>query len=431
MSMPLSPRHSSTFRLLFRIASPVFLLLVTSCGTGDSVERGPERLLPSVEAVETRHGTLPLSERLSGLVKAKNQVEIYPQITAVITGVPVENGDAVGKDEPLVYLRDTEFRERLKQAKANHQIALAQLRRAQALAKEAQAEIDRLRALAQEELASEAELEASEARTESARAEVELAQARVEQALAGVDEQQENLAQTVIRAPITGRAGNRDAEVGMLASPSSRLFTLGQLDSVRVEIILTDRMLHYIEEGQRTEVSVAGLTESAPLSRISPFLHPVSHSTRAEIDMANSNGLLKPGMFVTVDVFYGESEEATLVPLSALYENRATGMVGVYVTRASLEPEPVDEMGMPETSSLTDPVAFEFVPAQVVAQGHMEAAIRGVETGVWVVALGQNLLGGEKAEARVRAVPWDRVERLQRLQREDLMQDLIERRTTR
>lgn len=66
--------------------------------------------------------------------------------------------------------------------------------------------------------------------------------ARVNQARAIVDRRKEELSRTVIRAPVDGSVGNRNAEVGMLVSPNTRIFTLGQLDSVRVEIVLTDRM---------------------------------------------------------------------------------------------------------------------------------------------------------------------------------------------
>lgn len=216
----------------------------------------------------------------------------------------------------------------------------------------------------------------------------------------------------------------------MLATPGTRLFTLGQLDTVRVQVVLTDRMLSYIEAGQRVEVSTEGETISAPLSRISPFLHPVTHSTEAEIDMANPNGHLKPGMFVTVDVYYGESEEATLVPLSALYEHPATGVLGVYVTQAALDGALVAEPG-PEHAAQADPVPVEFVPTEVIAQGRLEAAIADVAPDTWVVTLGQNLLGGDSVVARVRPVKWEWVERLQRLQREDLMRDVIERKAPR
>ncbi len=397
------------------------------CGRGSSAEGGAGGRTPAVEAVQAREGALPLTQRLSGVVRARNQVGIYPQITAVVTDVLVQDGEIVRAGQALVRLRDTEFRERLKQAQANHRIAAAQLRKAEAQAKEARADLARMRSLAENDLASGAELETVEARTEAAEAEVALAEARVEQALAETQEQEENLAQTVVRAPVAGHVGGRDAEVGMLAGPGARLFTVGKLDSVRVQVVLTDRMLAYIEEGQRAEVSASGLTTSATLSRISPFLHPVTHTTEAEIDLANPETALKPGMFVTVDVFHGESERATLVPLAAVYESPVTGLTGVWVTDASIEQEPVEVVDTAVPAAFTEPLAFAFVPTEVVAQGHMEAAVRGIAPGAWVVTLGQDLLEGEKAQARVRPVKWTRVERLQQLQREDMMDEVLAR----
>ncbi len=408
------------------VCGAVLLLLPACRGSGSGGDR-PGGTMPLVEAVQARHGKLPLSQRLSGAVRGKNQVDVYPEISAVITDVLVEIGDAVETGQPLVRLDDKDFQQRLKQARASHQIAVAQLRGARAQAKEAKAELERVLSLVEKDFVSQADIGTAEAKAEAADAEVQLAEARVEQAVASAEEEQEHLAQTVIRAPISGRVGNRRAEVGMLAGPGSRLFTLGQLDSVQVEIILTDRMLDYIEEGQRTQIAAAGGTVSAQLSRISPFLDPVSHTTEAEIDMSNPDGFLKPGMFVSVDVFYGESEEATLVPLSALYEHPTTGVVGVYVGRGEIGGLAVDELGSPR--EMTEPVPFEFVPAEVVAQGRMEAAVRTVKPGEWVVTLGQNLLSGEPPEARVRPVEWERVERLQKLQREDLMESVVERQT--
>ena len=291
------------------------------------------------------------------------------------------------------------------------------------MAKEADAELARARTLGLEELTSSAEIESAEARAASAEADVALATARVAQARAEIDEQEHALGRTVVRSPISGRVGNRRAEVGMLAAPGTRLFTVGKLDSVRVSVVLTDRMLAYIEEGQRrADRHVERLSLRAAIPHLS-FLNPVSHSTEAEIDVANPDGHLKPGMFVTTDVHYGESETATLVPLSALYENPATGTVGVYLTTEPLDGTPYDAED-PESNTLTDPVPFRFVPTEVIAQGRMEAAVRGVERDTWVVTLGQNLLSGDAPRARARLVAWERVERLQALQREDLMQNL-------
>jgi RND family efflux transporter MFP subunit len=411
------------------ICTPLFLTHCSSDSGGS--EDGANRLMPAVEAVQAQHGTLPLTERLTGLVKAKNQVEIYPEINAAIMQVHVQNGEGVKNGQPLVRLRDNEFLERLKQAKAGHQIAVAQARQAEAQLKEIQAELKRTEALAEKQLASDTELEAVQTRTVSAEADVELANARVQQAQATVDEREALIAQTIIRAPVAGTVGNRNAEVGMLVSSSTRLFTLGQLDCVRVEVILTDRMLGYIETGQRTEILIENSATgsiSAPLSRISPFLHPVTHSTDAEIDLANPDGRLKSGMFVAVDVYYGESEEATLVPLSALYENPSTGATGVYVSKTSLgDVQPGGAMNDGEAVTLTAPVAFDFVPVEVIAKGRMRAGIRDVEPGSWVITIGQDLLGGAAGNARVRPVHWEWVEQLQHLQRQDLLQEIMRR----
>jgi HlyD family secretion protein len=417
-------------RTFYLITFIGIVLLITGCSGGSDKAGGRDKLMPAVEAVQTRSGSLPLIERLSGVVKARNEVEIYPEINAVIKDIHVQNGDEVDKGQPLVSLRDVEFKERLKQAQAAQQVAQAQARQAEAKLKEIESELNRTRTLAEKDLTSKVELETIETKAVLAEADVELARARVGQAAATVAEQEENLAQTVIRAPVAGTIGNRNAEVGMMVSPGTRLFTLGQLDSVRVEVILTDRMLNYIETDQRTEIQAANLPSgvlSASLSRISPFLHPVTHSTRAEIDLANPGHNLKSGMFVTVDIFYGESENATLVPLSALYENPLTGATGVYVSRDTLDRIPLDPQEAKETGSLTEPIPFEFVPVEVIAKGRMSAGISGVDPGSWVVTIGQDLLGGAPGQAKVRPVGWKWVEHLQNLQSEDLLNDIIQK----
>jgi len=408
---------------------PSLILIFLSC-SGDSQAGNSEsnRVIPAVEAVKTRFGKLPLSQRLSGIVEARNQVGIYPEVSAVIEEVLVKDGDPVRKGQPLIRLRDKEFRERLKQAQAGLKIAAAQLKQAEARLNEISAELKRMETLAEQQLASPTELETVQTRAISAEADVELAKARLEQATATMEERSETLSQTIIRAPITGHVGNRRAEKGMLVSGNTRLFTIGELEKVRIKVVLTDRMLAYIENGQRAEI-ISGHSPDeffeANISRISPFLNPVTHSTEAEIDLNNPGKVLKSGMFVSVDVFYGESEEATLVPLSALFENPTTGVTGVYVTDASLNREQTSDLKTGERSPLSDPLDFTFIPVEIVARGRMEAGVRGIENDKWVITMGQNLLGGENGSARVRPVQWMWVERLQNLQREDLMEELI------
>jgi len=416
-------------QIVLLVLATVILVLGGCSGQAENSQgNGNNRPALAVEAVQARHGSLPLVERLSGVVEAKNQVDIYPEINSTVMEVMVDDGDSVGAGQPLVRLREIELRERLKQARAAYRISLAQAKQAEAAWRQIKTELERARALSEKGLTSEAELEDIETRALSAEADVELARARVDQALATLNEREENLSRTIVTAPVSGTVGNRRAEVGMTVNTNTRLFTLGKLDTVRIGVVLTDKMLDYVEVGQRVELHSSKVAESdftARVSRISPFLHPVTHSTDAEIDIPNPKHNLLPGMFVTTDIYYGESEQATLVPLSALYENPASGATGVFVCDQPLEGEAMTVSDEAESIPLTEPVSFTFVPVEVIAKGRMSAGIDGVEPDKWVVTIGQDLLTGESPLARVRKVDWNRVEHLQQLQRQDLIEDII------
>ncbi|PSQ68357.1 MAG: hypothetical protein BRD29_04085, partial [Bacteroidetes bacterium QH_2_67_10] len=174
------------------------------------------------------------------------------------------------------------------------------------------------------------------------------AKAQVQQARGTVDERAEAVGQTVVRAPISGRVGQRNAEVGMRADGQTPLFTIGDLSKVQVEVPVTQEMLGRIAEGQPARITASGLRDStigAEVSRISPFIESGTYSAEAEIDVNNENGPLRPGMFVNVDVSYGETRKATLVPVSALHEHPETGRRGVYVAPSlgsELQPRPVE-----------------------------------------------------------------------------------------
>ena len=406
-------------------------LLVTACSEPEEEQRAEEGgVIPAVEVVEARFGRLPLEERLSGIVRSQNQVDVVPRITAVVEEVKVQSGDEVQKGDLLVKLSDREYREQLRQAEANLRIANARLRQAEVDLQEQRRGAERQRQLFEKDLISDVELEQAEASLESALAGYDLAEAQVEQAEATVEERKENLSQTEIRSPVSGSVGNRNVEPGMQVTPGMSIFTVGDLNDAIVTVNLTEKMLSYITRGQTVQVTTDAMTSSyleGTVSRISPFLGTGNFSTEAEIDLSNTSGLLIPGMFVTVDIFYGESEQATIIPISAIYRHPRTGITGVYVasTYGKETPVLVDEE-TEQSSALSQPVAVEFRPVQVIAKGRESAGVTGLQSGDWVVTVGQNLLIGGEGRARVRALSWERMMTLQRLQPSDLLKNVME-----
>lgn len=417
------------------------ILLGTAACSGENIEQGSANQqgsmanIPAVEAVQARYGSLPLSERLSGTVIANNQVQLFPEISGRISEVLVQNGEKVEEGAPLARINDTQYREQVQQAEASLRISKAQLKQAQSRLNELEAQYKRTKTLAEKELSSDLEMEQLEARMQSAQADVELARAQVEQAESTLQERQDQLAKTVIRAPISGTVGQRNAEIGMQVSSNTRLFTIGDLDRLRVEVVLTENMLSNIEVGQTARIYVGGGSDvnsannliTANLSRISPFLNPVTRSTEAEIDVVNQDDLLRPGMFVAVDILYGESQQATLIPTSALYTNPNTGDQGVFVaTTLGSEVEAIEPDSSDGPPALTQPIDVEFQPIEVLAEGRMELGVSGIEPGSWVITVGQNLLSQGRNQARVRTSTWERILSLQGLQRQELLQQILD-----
>lgn len=405
------------------------VVILQSCGSEENNSGEFNEVLPAVEAVEAQFGSLPLEERLNGIVRAANQVDIYPEISAPIEQVYVQNGDQVEAGDILIQLRDSEYRERLRQAEANLRISIAQEKQALAALGEVEAEIKRTRVLAERDVASDLELEQLEAQFESAEANYELAQARVEQAEASVEEQRDALNQTQIIAPVDGTVGQRNAEIGMQVSSATRLFTIGDLSQSKITINLTERMLSYVNTGQTVQIFSENLTDTvltAEISRISPFLGAGNFSTEAEIDINNPEGLLMPGMFVTVDILYGESEQATIIPLSSIYRNQQTGVTGVYVAPSfGLESEFIQDSGE-EQASLSNPTDVEFVPIDVIARGRDAAGVSGIRSGQWVVTIGHNLLQrNNSGQARIRPSSWNNIMEMQDLRPEDLLDEIM------
>jgi RND family efflux transporter MFP subunit len=414
---------SSTSRPFLLLFLPVFLVF-SSCSAEEEENRERNSYIPTVEVIETVTGALPLEERLTGVVRAENQTEIYPEVSSVVMEVMVNSGDAVTEGQPLVRLRDREVRELLQQAEAGLEIADARVRQAEAELNRLQARLTRMETLASRNLESELEIEQIRAEVESASASVALAEAQRSQAASVVDERENQLDLTIVRSPIDGFIGRRSVERGQSVNNSTRLMEVGDTRRMQITLSLTERMLSYIQTGQTVNImsdSFGGEVVQTRLSRISPFLDPVTNTTQAEIELDNPDGLLRPGMFVNMDILYGESEQAVLIPNNALFTNPNDGRRGVYVASRDGLPEEAPADGQ---RGIVGPTPVSFVAVDIIARGRQVSGVEGIESGDLVVTIGQNLLSGGREEARVREIGWERMLELQELQTRDLL-DMI------
>lgn len=426
----------------YRSAIAIAAALLAACSGNDrgQAEGDPRarfqqaRQAPAVEAVEVRYGSFPLEERLSGAVRASNQTEIFPEVAGTIAEVFVADGDRVAAGDPLAQLRARDFEERVRQAESGLKVAEARVRQARANLSRAKATLERIQSIVEQRLGTRAELDTAIADAASAEADLDLMLAQREQAASVLVERETELEETLVRAPIDGIVGGRNAEVGQQASTGSALFVIGDVGSMSVDVTLTQQMLDYIDVGTPANIYRDSAPEriiEARVARISPYLHPVTHTTRAEIAVDGQVDGLRPGMFVTVDMLYGQTREAPLVPNSAIFRHPRDGREGVFVgslADALTDPENLTVSGEPSFEQPIGPVEVRFVPVDVVARGRATSAITGVTPGDWVVTLGHNLLANRDAQpALVQPTPWEHILDLQQMRSNDLLTIITEK----
>ncbi|RUL82544.1 efflux RND transporter periplasmic adaptor subunit [Tautonia sociabilis] len=196
-------------------------------------------------------------------------------------------------------LRD-ETRSKLAAAQAARDEAGAQVRSAEAALAQAQAELDKAR---------------SDVAAAAARVAVAEADARQAEAMAGY---------TKIVAPYDGVVTRRHVDTGHLTVPGGSgdpLFVVARTDKVRIAVGVPETDAPLVNPGDRAEVrlqALDGRTFEGQVTRISWVLDQTTRTLRAEVDLENPEGVLRPGLYAYATIVAEERPDALTVPATAI-----------------------------------------------------------------------------------------------------------------
>ncbi|MFM8271380.1 MAG: efflux RND transporter periplasmic adaptor subunit, partial [Gemmata sp.] len=159
------------------------------------------------------------------------------------------------------------------------------------------------------------------ARQARAGADVETAGARVKVAEAELERVRVMEAYTLVKAPFPGTITARNVHPGHLLQPASGapgtvLFHLIRADVVRVFADIPEVSAEKAGTGTAASVrvpSLGGREYPATVTRTAGAIDPAAHTLRVEIDLANPDRALKPGVFATVRI-NAEAADATVLP---------------------------------------------------------------------------------------------------------------------
>ncbi len=192
-----------------------------------------EPTVPAVEAVQARYGALPLRERLTGTVRARGQVAIYPEASGPVVERAREERRRRESGRSARPDPRRDFAEPAPAVRSGPVIGGRQSRdRAQATVDDLERRFERSEQPGGVETSSARRSSRPCARS-SPRPRPSLATGRGPGAAgrrANWAASRESVRQTVVRAPIDGTVGRRNAEVGMFVTGSTPLFTIGRLD---------------------------------------------------------------------------------------------------------------------------------------------------------------------------------------------------------
>lgn len=253
----------------------------------------PPSALVTVETVDQS----VMSDRVEslGTAQANESIEITAKVADTINNIHFQDGDYVSAGQLLVELTNSTESFRLAEA--------------QAAANDARRQLQRMEELAALQMIPGVDLD-------TARTAMETANARLEGVMVTMDDK-------VVRAPFTGLLGFRQVSSGGLVSPGTVITTLDDISTIKLDYTIPEVFLASVKPGQMItahsvvyrdrefdgEIRVVG-------SRVDPVTRSVT--VRAHID--NRDGVLRPGMLLTINMQLNE-RASLVVPEQAVVVN--------------------------------------------------------------------------------------------------------------
>lgn len=332
--------------------------------------------LPAVRAVTVSEGTTGRTVRLTGTVMPQRDVTLVSKVPGTVEWVAGDLGDPVEADQAVVRLDSTELTLAMAQSQAQLAGAEANLARLEAGASDE--EIAQVRAgveqaelaltrisdtLARQEqlfaqgiipeetlLSLRMEYDMARLQYETVQQQLQLVlrgatdeerravRAQVEQARVAVRLAEQQLADTVIRAPFSGLLAIRPVQVGSLIGAGTPVAHVVDIDQVFIEAGVSERDINHLSVGQSVLVRVDALGDTpvpGVVDAVAPVADQQTRNFPVRFRVDNADHLLKPGMIARVEVQLDAASIGPAVPQAAVVQRGGRSVVYLLDTDAS------------------------------------------------------------------------------------------------
>ena len=265
----------------------------------------------STAAVSERPGAREVSVLGEVAVDEGRYAEVAPPTGGQVVQVLGELNAPVAAGTPLAQLRSSEV------GRARAELISTQVRRDLA-----QQTLERKRSLAAERIVATREVQEAEAAARAADADTRAATAALRALGVDEDDAAADTSLFYVRTPVGGRIISRTAIRGRFADEATALFTVADLSRVWLIARVFERDAVNLQIGSIAHVTLAALPGQEFDGRITQIGRQVDAGSRTvavRVELANADGVLRPGMSANARLeVMGQTQTALVVPAAAL-----------------------------------------------------------------------------------------------------------------
>lgn len=140
------------------------------------------------------------------------------------------------------------------------------------------------------------------------------------------------LENTLLRSPISGVVSARNYDRGDMYG-GLPIFVVEQITPVKLLVAVSETDYTKVHMGDAVEITadaLPGETFTGKVKRVYPTIDPATHTVATEIQVANADRKLRPGMFAKVKLEFGINHSVT-VPDAAVVKQQGSGQRSVFV----------------------------------------------------------------------------------------------------
>jgi membrane fusion protein (multidrug efflux system) len=279
--------------------------------SGYALARTPSKApIPVITAMAANEAFTETLEAL-GTAKANEAVLITPTLEERVVDILFDDGDSVRKGQILVKLDDSKARYMLEEAKAT--------------LREQQKQFERISKLLKKNSTSRSKLDEEQSLLEIAKANVALLEAR--------------LRDYTIRAPFSGILGIRQISSGAVVDSDTVITTLDDTTIIKLDFTVPETYLGVLQTGMKISAlspAYPDLNFNGTVTAISSRVDPETRTLTVRAQIPNPDGLLKPGMLMTVDLVKDRSQ-SLVIPEEAVILDKDKKFVLVVTAENTVE----------------------------------------------------------------------------------------------